>query len=234
MSNFIKAVFLSLTVALLAGCDTEPKFDTDLSASTNEKTNVALEEMRGDVVHKAVYSTEILSKSTKLGEGIYSYAFLIKSQSREMAGFSFTCVIDMGGMAVVHTVLKDNGQKVTGEQTFSIMKYRKGIKDIREVDESSKPLFSLANGDVDFISALGKIKDLDKDTPVAFTIETPEDDGMSYTVAWTPLMRAGDLAAAISKLPLKACEGIPLAVGDPEVVVGSTNQEMAEYMKGRQ
>jgi hypothetical protein len=135
---------------------------------------------------------------------------------------------------MAHTILDNEGSPIRGDQTISIMKYRKDIKDIREMDESSKPLFSLANGDTDIITPLTKIKDLDPETPIAFTVEKEQSDDYSYSVGWSPLIRAGDLAKEVAKLPLKYCATLYIAAGEEDVVTGYTNKEIVGLAKAAQ
>lgn len=234
MRNVIKMISILVLAVVLAGCDTEPKFSNDYTDKPNAKLASAVNEARGEIIHKGTYATAITAKANRIDSDITSYGIVIRSQNRAPQLISMTCSAEQGVSAIAHTILTDAGKPVFEESTISIMKYRKGIMDIRETDENGKPVFSLANGDTDFAAALQKVKELDKDTPVAFTIETEQDDGYSYTVAWSPLMKAGDLADAIAKLPLKHCANQPLGAGDPEVVLGYTNEQIRGFAQQNQ
>ena len=219
MYSMIAAMFISLT---LVGCDSNDGFDKDL---TNDKQ--AQIQMRGEVLHRVDFANKVEGKSIKATNDLLSYGIIFKSPTRKPNVIAFTCSIQHKQGAITHTVLDDYDRAVREESTVSIMAYRKDIKEVTEMDENNVPLWSMAEGDTDFVAGMNKLKNLDKDTPVAFLIETMGDDGQMYTKAWSSMTTAGALYKAWDALPWKHCANTQIDLDDPASVTGLTNEEFS-------
>lgn len=230
MRKFINLMVVAVLAFVIVGCDNKPEFDNDVS--NLKSAQKVVQESRGVVIHEGIYATKVVGRSIKVSDGIYSYSFIVNSQSRAPAMIGLTCFDEYKISVVAHSILDNDGNAIREESTLSIMKYRKGIKDIREMDENGTPVFSTANGDTDFVKAIKDVAKLDPDTPVAFTIENFNTTvNLWTTVGWSPLMTAGELTKAAERLPWKYCEGRPIPQNEPEAIGGFTNAELMEAGK---
>ncbi|UQT02670.1 hypothetical protein SUREIYA_00750 [Serratia phage vB_SmaM-Sureiya] len=221
MKNVFKTVAVMFLAFGLMACDSKDGFDQDLS-----KNEAVAAEMRGEVLHRVDYAQKLMVKSVKVMDGVYTFGISIKSPTRQPQVIAFTCAPEANAAGIAHTILDEDNQPIRDVSTLSIMKYRKNIKQVTEFDENNTPLFSTANGDSDFISAMNKLKILDKDTPIAFTIETPDGEGMADTKGWSIMMKAGDLYDAWKDAPTASCKGTHLTIEREDVIVGMTNRQM--------
>lgn len=221
MKNVFKIIASVVLAFGLVACDNNDGFDKDLSSDPKAGAVV-----RGEVLHKVDYAQKLTVKSVKITEGVYTFGIAMKSPVRQPQLIVFTCAVDADAAGIAHSILDENNRPITEVSTLSIMKYRKGIKEITELDESNTPLFSTANGDSDFIGAMNKLKGLDKDTPIAFTIETPDYEGYAQTKGWSIMATAGELYSAWKDTPTKACQGTNLLLERDDVITGTTNQQL--------
>lgn len=221
MKNVFKIIASVVLAFGLVGCDDNGGFDKDVSGDANVAAAV-----RGEVLHKVDYAQKVTVKSVKLADGIYSFGIAMKSPVRQPQLIAFTCAVDANAAGIAHSILDEQGRAISEVSTISIMKYRKGITEVTELDEGSDPLFSTANGDSDFIGAMNNLKKLDKDTPVAFTIETPDEEGYAETKGWSIVVKAGELYNAWKDAPTQACKGTNLTISRDDVITGVTNREM--------
>lgn len=217
-------VVLIFTVFLLAGCDKKNE-EIDMSGNPAVKQQLSKyseSDSYGEVLHHGDIAKKIGIKNAKMGENLYTFAIGLASDTRK-EGVALVCDVRSNEVILTHNIKNDEGYIPRGNLEISIMKYRPGVKDIREADEDQDPVFSTANGDDDFLGGLTRAGKLPKDTVLAFVIDKPDQDGNYHGIAWSPLFTVGQLLSALPDSPSK-CAGLRLDLNSEHLAVAEKPQ----------
>lgn len=206
-------------VFLLVGCDSSDSSDVDLTKNQKAQSIIAEQEVNsyGEIVHHGVVATELLIKRVKITADAHGYAFVLTDDKKNKTIVSLICDLRTNAAGFTHTIKNDENYVPKGDFEISIMKYRPTVKDIREADDDTDPLFSTANGDTDFFSKLDEIKKLPDDTVLAFVIDKEDSEGYYNGIAWSPLFTVKQLVRATGS-DKSQCAGIPITLDSQHVV----------------
>lgn len=215
MKKLVYSVMV-IMMFLLAGCDKDNN-EIDMSQSSGAKSHYDEETIYGPIVHAGVIADSVVIKNLKYSEDLYTYAIGIKADKPHNAVVALICDHRLNGAVITYSIKNDGGVVPNGRVDISIMKYRPGVKDIRETDEDADPIFSTANGDTDFLAGVRKAAGLPADTMLAFVIDKDQEDGSSKGIAWTSLFTAKQLDKALSGTKDK-CGSLKLDLNDTYIV----------------
>lgn len=215
MKKFFACVML-FTVFLLSGCNKDDG-QVDLSKSSASKYNE--EELYGKVIHVATVAKKVVVKNIKFSDSTYAYSIGIQNDKFKSM-VALVCDLRANGAAVTYSIVNDEGFVPKGDVELSIMKYREGVTDIREVDDDQDPVFSTANGDRDFLTGIRKAASLPGDTVLAFVIDKEGASGNYEGIAWSPLFTAKQLDKAMSNVK-DNCGNLKLDLEDLHMVAAA-------------
>lgn len=223
MKKFLVTTIIFGTL-LSTGCDNKNKVIdlTNNKQSQKELSNYSKSDAYGEIVHKGDLAKKVSIRHMKMTENVYTIGIGVIGEKRK-GGVALVCDTRSNSVAITYNIKNDDGYIPRGNLEISIMKYRPGVVDIREVDEDQDPVFSTANGDTDFISGLKKASSLPKDTVLAFVIDKPDSDDRYHGIAWTSLFTAEQLANALPDTQSK-CEGMQLNLNSEHLVVADRSQ----------
>lgn len=225
MNKLFKVIALMVLVTLV-GCNDNTAMgegtNKDRTARTAELTPAQMDEAYGEVVHRGTIATKAVIEGNKLSEGVTSVVFVNRNTQPSLV--TFVCENRGNNWGVVHNTLSENGA-VTDATEMSIMNYAKGVKDIREVDDSANPVFSTANGDTNIYNGLMAIGKLDPESTIAFTFEKRDNEGNSITEGWSALFVVKDVVKALRSVNLADCKNAEIDPEQgPEIQYYSTSQ----------
>lgn len=215
---------LMFTVFLLVGCDKKNEED-DLSKNVlvkQELSKYSESDSYGEVLHHGDVAKKIGIKNAKMGENVYTFGIGLISDTRR-EGVALVCDIRSNEVVLSYNIKDDEGNIPRGDLGLSIMKYRPGVKDIREADENQDPVFSTANGDDDFLKGLAKAGEYPKDTVLAIVIDKADQDGVYHGIAWSPLFTVKQLLSALPDSASK-CTDLRLDLNGDHLVVAERPQ----------
>lgn len=222
-------IVMLMVVATLAGCDNK-----EIGTGTNQDLTKAakvikyinsdndINESYGKVVHNGKLANKVIVQGIQITPDMAGVNLVAGTRKDPMI-ISFICDSRAHMWGMTHNITVD-GKEPEGVTEISIMNYREGLTEIREVDEE-KPVFSTANGDTNIAEGLKRIGKLDPDSTVAIVLDREASDGYYDGVAWSFLMKVEDVVDGLRNVNLDVCSrsALPKDVS-PEIIYTSTEQ----------
>lgn len=232
--KFITMVFAFVLAIVVAGCDGKKEVKSQVDLSNDPHVSAMLndneDDSYGNILHKAVVADEVIVQNVKMSGTLHAYTIGMRVGKNKFA-VSYVCDLRTKGGGFVHNLEMNDGVVPKGDFGISMMNYAPDVTSIREADDLQDPVFSTTNGESDYIGSLKRLKQLTKNSTVAFTIDKEEEgEEGAVAIAWSPLMKVGDLLVAMEKAGPTPCEGVPAAV-DEQHVFGQSKEDLAALKK---
>lgn len=216
MNAFVKAILAVMVITWLAGCNDEIGGGSNIGPTTQQERLMkdnGDQEMYGEVMHRGtvVPSEKVKVVGQDITETLSSVTIVsIGTNAKPGTLAVLGCDTRTGTWALATNIYQDNGKTTQTASEFSIFNYPAGMTIIREVDDSARAYFATGDGDTDILKAYKGFAKLDPNSTIAFAVEEVRDDGLRYTIGWSPLFKVKDVVNGLKKVSLAKCEKVDI------------------------